>query len=101
MAEPGAGREADRVAGAEAMQMPIEPDIGRALEHEHELLLHALRMRIGGAPAGQQAVMMDAEAREAERPRQRRADAEQLIAVRVVRSVGTFERGPVADEIRT
>ena len=87
------------VAGAEAMQMPVDPDIRRALEHEHELLLHALGVRIRGAPAGQEALVMDAEPGEAERARQRCADAQVLIAVRVMPGVGTFKRGPVADEI--
>jgi hypothetical protein len=53
VAETGAGRESDSIAGLQPMQLAIEPDIRRARDYVHELLFGTLGMGIGRAPTRQ------------------------------------------------
>ena len=57
------------------MQVAVEPDVGLAFQHIDELVLGALGVRIGGAAAGRQPLVVDAKPGEAEVPSERRADA--------------------------
>ena len=60
--DAGAGGEGDGVACRHAMQPAVDPGIGLALQDEDELLFLAFGVRKAGAVAGQQALVMDADA---------------------------------------
>jgi len=65
VADAGSSREPDRVAGLQPVQVAVDPGVGMAFEHEDELLLGALGVGIGGAPAGRQPFVVDADAGQA------------------------------------
>ncbi|CAM2153107.1 hypothetical protein PT2222_20069 [Paraburkholderia tropica] len=98
MANARARRKAHRIAGREPMQMTVDPRIGRAFEHVHELFFGAFRMRIRRTPTRQQPHMMNADAREPERAGQRRADAHEFGVAAVMAVVRPFKLGPVPDK---
>jgi len=99
MRDPRARRKADRIAGTKAMQRAVEPNVGCAFDHVDEFFFGALRVRVGGTPAGEQPLVMDAEARQPEMPSEGRADARQLVIVLVVDVVGSFNVGPVGNAV--
>ncbi|OCJ09943.1 hypothetical protein A6U88_22620 [Agrobacterium sp. B131/95] len=61
MHNPRSGGKPNPVAGLQTMKMAIEPYIGFTLDDVHKLLLCALGMREGGAPARRQSLMMNAQ----------------------------------------
>src|SRR5207249_553964 len=89
------------VAGREAMKVTVDPGVRVALDDIDELLFHALGMRIGGPPARRQQLVMDAEPLEAEDAAERRADAVQLVAARVMRIIRLLDLAIVLDKRRT
>src|SRR6478736_338751 len=74
--DAGAGRKGDAVAGAQPMQMAVEPDIGMPLDDEDEFLLGAFRVRIGDASARRHAHVVSADALQAELSSERSAMCE-------------------------
>ena len=84
------------------MQLAVEPDVGRPLDHEDELLLRALRVRIRRPPPRRQPLVMDAEPLQPEVPPERRPDAHELVvaaiaaASRRARSRSSARCSPVA-----
>src|SRR5688572_27272279 len=64
--DPGSGREGDGLALFHAVQPAVDPGIALAFQDEDELLFLALGMRVAGAMPGQQALVMDADAGQAE-----------------------------------
>src|SRR5262245_14095045 len=74
MSKSGAGGKRHTVAGLQALQKAIGPQIWLALQHKDEFLLIGLGMRPGDPPAGQQSFMMNAKPHQAECPTERGAD---------------------------
>nr|KZA99013.1 hypothetical protein A4A59_24570 [Rhizobium leguminosarum] len=80
------------------MQVAIEPDVGRAFNDIDEFLFGALGMRKGCAPARRQALVMNAQFRQAEIASERRTDAHQLVVIVIMRVVWPFDLAPVDDK---
>src|SRR5262249_51532385 len=97
VADTGAGREADRIAWAQSMQLAIEPDIRRPCDHIHEFLFNAFGVRIRGSTPGEEALMVNADPRETEMPPETGAYAHELVVAVVMGVVCTFNQGPVRD----
>jgi hypothetical protein len=89
--------EADPVAWLEIVDLAIDPDLRPPLEDIDELLEIALGMRPGGAPAGRQQLVVNADGGKAGRGAERRADAEQLVAARVAAIVRLLHLAPMHD----
>ena len=69
MADAGSGRERHEIAGLQGVQHAVDPDIGATFQHIGEFLLGAFGVGIGGPPAGEQALVVDADPGQAqERP---------------------------------
>ena len=69
MRDAGAARPTDSVSRLEPMEMPVLPEVRRALEDVDELLLRQLRVRVARAPPGLERVMSAPEPEGTERTR--------------------------------
>src|SRR5882724_892987 len=76
---PRAGRKSNRIARLQSMEIAVEPYIRLAFDDVDKLLLRALGVRKGCAPARRQSLVMNAQLRQPEFSAERRADAHQLI----------------------